>query len=231
MLKVIFFDIDNTLLSFSGYVKESMREGFRKFGLPEYEEWMFPIFERINNRLWQKIERGELSFDRLLQIRWNLIFNELGILFDGSVFEAFFRDCLFDSAIPEEGAMELLKFLQGRYLICAASNGPYLQQVNRLKKCGMLPYFSSLFISEELGSSKPSESFFAACFERLNGLGIDTVKPEEAMIIGDSLTSDILGGMQYGMKTCFYNPGSSPVPEKIRPDYTVATLLEIKKIL
>ena len=78
LLKVVLIDIDNTLLSFTGYVKEAMREGFSFFGLKPYTEDMFPVFERINNSLWRQIEQGTLSFEELEKCRWNLIFKELG---------------------------------------------------------------------------------------------------------------------------------------------------------
>ena len=85
-----------------------------------------------------------------------MISEALGIDADGVKFEAYFRDCLFDSAIPVEGALSLLEYLKKKHVLCAASNGPYRQQVNRLKVGGMLPYFSDLFISEEIGAEKPS---------------------------------------------------------------------------
>lgn len=85
MIQVVLIDIDNTLLSFSGYVKEAMRDGFAQYGLKPYTEAMFPVFERINNSLWEQIEQGTLSFEELTEIRWNLIFHALGISFDGRI--------------------------------------------------------------------------------------------------------------------------------------------------
>ena len=79
MIKVVFIDIDNTLLSFTGYVKEAMKEGFSHFGLKPYTEAMFPVFERINNSLWRQLEQGTLSFEELTECRWDLILKELGI--------------------------------------------------------------------------------------------------------------------------------------------------------
>lgn len=231
MIKAVFLDIDNTLLSFEEYVKESMKTGFERFGLPPYEEGMFPVFERINNELWRQIEQGTLTLRQLQQIRWNHIFQALGIEGDGIAFEQYFRDCLFESAILEPGAMELLDHLKGRYMLCAASNGPYEQQVNRLRVGGMLPYFSHLFISEKIGVSKPAATFFDACFRELNRDGEETIRPSEVMMIGDSLTSDIAGGIAAGMKTCFYNRKFSIVPEGMAPDYVVNSLEDISNIL
>lgn len=231
MLKVILFDIDNTLLSFDEYVKEAMKSGFKKFEICEYSDGMFDIFNQINTGLWQQIEKGKITLNELEEIRWNMIFEHLGVSGDGAAFEKFFRDCLFESAIPENGAVELLGYLHGGYVLCAASNGPYHQQVNRLKISGMLPFFSDLFISEEIGCSKPSEEFFDACLKRLNSRMKQNILPEEIMIIGDSLSSDIAGGINYGLKTCYYNPHMKAIPCELKPDYVVTTLKEIKNIL
>ncbi len=231
MIKVILFDIDNTLLSFSEYVKETMKTGFKKFDIATYTDEMFSVFNKINSGLWQSIEKGELDFKELQKIRWNMIFEALGLSADGVAFEKYFRECLFESAIPEKNAMEILEYLHGKYTLCVASNGPYLQQKNRLKICGMLPYFSDLFISEEIGHSKPSREFFDTCMNRLNSKAQQPLEPCEVMIIGDSLTSDMAGGIQSGMQTCFYNPENKPIPCGMKLDYVVASLKEIKNIL
>ncbi len=231
MLKVILFDIDNTLLSFDEYVKESMKNGFKKFEIGIYEDEMFYIFNQINTGLWQAIEKGEIDFKELQKKRWNMVFECLKISADGEAFEKYFRECLFESAIPIDGAIELLEYLRGKYTLCVASNGPYLQQVNRLKISGMLPYFSDLFISEEIGSSKPSERFFKTCIDRLNLKSEQEILPCEIMIIGDSLSSDMVGGIQFGMQTCFYNPDKKSVPCEMNLNYNVTSLKEIKNIL
>lgn len=123
-MKAIFIDIDNTLLDFDAYVRESMRAGFARFGLRPYEPWMYDIFVRENDKLWQAIERSELTFARLQEIRWNTVFRALGIEADGIAFERYFREALHESAIPVPGAHELLERLHGRFLLCAASNRP-----------------------------------------------------------------------------------------------------------
>ncbi len=231
MLKVILFDVDNTLLSFDEYVKESMKNGFEKFKIGTYEDGMFSVFNQINTGLWQQLEKGELDFEELQEKRWNMIFECLGISYDGVAFEKYFRECLFESAIPESGAMELLEYLHGKYILCVASNGPYAQQVNRLKISGLLPYFSDLFISEEIGSSKPSEKFFNTCINRLNAKSEQKIQPCEMMIIGDSLSSDMAGGIQSGMQTCYYNPGKKSIPCGMKLQYHVSSLKEIETIL
>lgn len=231
MIKVVLFDIDNTLLSFSGYVKEAMREGFSRFSLTPYSDAMFPVFERINNALWQQLEQGTLTFEELTARRWNLIFQALGIDFDGTVFEAYFRERLFYSAVPEDGAADLLEYLHRKYTLCVASNGPYEQQMNRLRVGKMDHYFSYFFISSQIGAQKPGKAFFDYCFNVLRGSAFPGLTPEEAMIIGDSVSSDISGGSDYGLRTCLYQKNPVPSFDTSGADYVVSSLAEIKNIL
>lgn len=204
-MKAVFIDIDNTLLDFDEYVRDTMKTGFRHFDLKPYEPYMYDVFTRENGMLWHRIEQGELTFAELEKIRWNIIFDKLGIDFDGPVFEKYFRRALNDSAIPVDGAYEMLEALREKEcLICAASNGPYDQQLRRLEIADMLRYFDHVFISEKIGASKPSEDFFEHAFSVINSSREDAVMPHETVMIGDSLSSDIAGGRQYGMKTCWY---------------------------
>ena len=161
-MPVIFIDIDNTLLDFDAYIRQTMAEGFAHFGLRPYEPYMEEVFHRENGKLWHQIEAGTLTFRELEQIRWNNVFRALQIDFDGPVFEKYFRTALYDSAIPVDGAMELLRALHGSYTLAVASNGPYEQQLHRLELAGMKPYFDWFFVSEKLGVSKPAAAFFPA---------------------------------------------------------------------
>ena len=231
MIQVVLIDIDNTLLSFSGYVKETMREGFALYGLKPYTEAMFPVFERINNGLWAQIEQGTLSFEELTQIRWNLIFHALGISFDGQIFERYFREKLFSSAVPEPGSVELLEYLSHRYRLCVASNGPYEQQVNRLRLGNMYDFFTHFFVSSQIGAQKPSAAFFDFCFKELRSSGFPNLVPEETIIIGDSLSSDIAGGAGYGMHTCLYQKQPAPALDTSKAEHIVRSLAEIQQIL
>ena len=235
MIRVLFIDIDNTLLDFDGYVRETMKKGFQKFDLKPYTEEMFPVFRRINTELWQEIEEGKLTLAELTKIRWSRILETLNIDFDGIRFEDYFREGLFHSAIPIDGAMEMLSYLEKRYLLCAASNGPYEQQRNRLKKAGMDPFFSHFFISERIGVSKPAEAFFTRSIQELNEAlihrGEDPATPSEIMIIGDSLTSDMAGGQKSGLKTCLFDRERKYKKENLAVDHIICDLREVSSIL
>lgn len=225
MIKAVLLDIDDTLLDFARCAERSMAAGFQDFGL-SYDPAMFAVFQRINNGLWAQIETGDITREELFAVRWNRIFEVLGIRSDGPAFEKRFLHHLEESAVPVDGAGKLVAYLAPRYMLCAASNGPHLQQVRRLEKAGMTPGITHVFTSQLLEAEKPSPAFFQRCFERLSGIA-----PEETMMIGDSLTADMAGAKAYGMQTCWYAPHAPkemPVP---RPDHIVTSLAEITAIL
>ncbi len=225
MIQAVLIDIDNTLLDFDAYVQTTMRDGFETFGIGPYEEPMFDVFTRVNNGLWHQIEKGTLTFGELTKVRWNRVFEALGIECDGPAFETYFRACLKDSAIPVEGAFEMLEYLNGRYVLGVASNGPYEQQLNRLKKGKMYPYFSHYFISEKIGASKPSEQFFSHCLEELG------IAPHNIMMIGDSLTSDMAGAIACGMKTCYFDKNKRGVTTDLKLDHRIDSLKAVESFM
>ena len=223
MIKAIFIDIDGTLLDFEACVEESMRLGLEEKGI-EYKPEMLETFHRINNVFWERIEQGTLTFEELLEIRWKTVFEELGINLDGPEFETYFRGRLHESAIPMEGSFEVLEYLGAKYRLFAASHGPDEQQKNRLAKAGMSGYFEEIFTSEKIGAEKPSGEFFEYCFDK-----IGDIKPEESVMLGDSLTSDMKGGNSFGMKTLWLNLKGK---EKLAwVDYEIKSLDEVKEII
>lgn len=225
MIKAVLIDIDNTLLDFDAYVQTTMRDGFEKFGIGPYNDAMFEVFTRVNSDLWHQIEEGTLTFQELTKVRWDRVFKALGIESDGPAFETYFRACLADSAIPVDGAFAMLDYLKGRYVLGVASNGPYEQQLNRLRKGHMFDYFSHYFVSEKIGASKPSEKFFSFCLQELQ------LPPDQIMMIGDSLTSDMAGAVACGMQTCFFDKHKAGKTNGLPLDHKVESLDAIKTFL
>jgi YjjG family noncanonical pyrimidine nucleotidase len=224
MIKTIFIDIDNTLLDFNESSKLCIKQAFHEQDLPVNEN-TFTTFKTINDGLWLKIEKGELDRPGLHKIRFNLVLDALGLKGDGCLIEKRFREILFDTAVAVDGAKDLLKYLSSKYKVYAASNAIYLQQINRLTKTEMLEYLSDLFISEKLGVTKPSKEFFDVCIKGAN------TKIEETVMIGDSLSADIIGAKKYGLTTVWYNHNKEDVANAKCADYIVNSLQEIKQIL
>ena len=223
MIKAILLDVDNTLLDFNKCACAAMLDAARDFSLALPED-AFATFRRINDALWREIEEQTLTPEELYRIRWALIFQELGIDFDGPTFEARFYHYLTTSAEKVDGADELMAYLQGKYTLCIASNAPCQQQVQRMEKAGYLPYLRHFFISEDIGAAKPSPRFFEACLAALAPL-----QPHEVLMIGDSLTADIAGARACGIRTCWYRHGSDR--DGSIADYCVADLRDICRIL
>lgn len=225
MIRTILIDIDNTLLDFNKCAASSMAGAFQEFGLT-YRQEMFPVFLEINDYLWREIEQSQLTREGLHHIRWPWIFDKLGISADGIAFERRFCALLFDSHEPVEGALELLQYLSGKYAVYAASNASTAQQKNRLALAGLLPYIRDLFVSQEIGSPKPSKAFFEACLRRLG----DPPK-DEILLIGDSLTADMQGGVDFGIRTCWYNHNHASHDIPLPVDYIADHLPEIQTFL
>ena len=230
MIKVVFIDIDNTLLSFEEYVKWAMKNGFEHFGFKPYEPYMFDVFHEINMGFWHRHEKGEITFDDIQRERWGKVFEALGIVGDGVKFEEYFRTKIYDNAILEPHAKEMLEYLHGKYILATASNGPFEQQLHRLEVGDIRKYFDFVFVSEDIGVQKPDKAFFERCFERMKESGVNCA-PKEAIIIGDSLTSDMAGGINAGMHTCYFTRGQQIDNKPSGVEHVVRTLDEIKNIL
>lgn len=223
MKRVIFLDIDDTLLDFSLSAQQAMQTGFEEFSLP-FSAQAWESFNRINNTLWQMLERGELTAEGLFARRWNDIFSVLGLTADGKAFERRFLALLHTTAIPVEGAQSLCAYLAQRYTLCAASNAFHDQQINRLSIAGLMPYFSHVFVSETLGYRKPQKEFFDACLAHLGH-----VQAEDCVMIGDSPTADIAGGRAAGMQTILFDRSGSAAADAA--DAVVHSLAEITALL
>ena len=225
MITTVFIDIDNTLLDFDVCATYAMSKGLEKYG-KHYENGLFECFKKINDNLWRRIEDGTLTKDGLKKIRWNLVFDAFGIKgIDGPEFEDIFHDFLAVSAEPVSGAHELLTYLCGKYKLFATSNGPFKQQDFRLEKADMKKYFSGLFISEAVGAMKPSKEYFDYCIENANA------RKDEIVLIGDSLTADIAGGRNAGIKTVWFNRNGKTNDTDMNFDAVTNSLFEIESII
>lgn len=233
MIKVVLIDIDNTLLDFNKSAQRAMELAADELGVT-FETDIYSIYKRINSILWQALERGEITMERIFAIRWNIIFEEAGIDFDGEVFEACYRKNLYDSAVPIEGARELLEYLSRKYVVCAASNGVWAQQVNRLKNAGLSDYLGAVYTSDVMGFQKPTRAFFRECLKKASCLlGEDKlpVWSGESVMIGDSLTADINGIRDYGIEPIWYDFENTGQEPEYKDCKIVHSLLEIKDIL
>ena len=224
MIKAVILDVDNTLLDFNLSAELAIKDGFSELEL-HFSDRVMPEFLRLNEILWHKIEKKEMTREDLHAVRWKTIFSALGINADGLKMEQLFLKYLKEHAIPVDGAVDLVKYLAKKYRLFTASNAPYLQQVNRLTISGIMPYIEKIMSFESQGIYKPQKEFFAQCLTE-----ILPAKQDEIVLIGDSLTADMRGGRDIGVTTVWFNPTGKTAPDGLC-DFTVKSLSEIKNIL
>ena len=223
--KILLIDLDNTLIDFNECARHSIINAFDELGFT-YTEKVFETFICENVKIWKRLEKGEITKPQLRANRWNIILGKLGIDFDGTVIEEMFENGVARGAYPVDGAYDLLDYLYGKYQMYIVSNGFRFVQESRLKIGDFEKYFDGVFVSEDIGIPKPAKEFFDYCFESLNN-----PSKSEIMLIGDSISADITGGINYGLDTIWFNKNNEPLPENIAPTYTVRSLEEIKNIL
>lgn len=221
---VVFIDIDDTLLDFTKCANDAIKSACNKFGVP-YTTTLVDTFHPINLDLWHRLEKKEVTKEKLFDTRFQIVFDKLGIKADGIAFETAFRENFHESAILVDGARDLLEYLRSKYKVYVASNASMHQQTNRMKKAELDGYIDGYFVSEEIGFPKPQKEFFDACFKVL-----PDVKPQDVVMIGDSLSADIKGACEYGLKTIWYNHRNEPTSD-VKCDYIVSRLSEVKNIL
>ena len=227
MITTVLWDVDNTLLDFQAAERAAVRTLFNEFGLGECTDEMIRRYSAINEIWWQRLERNEITKPQVLVGRYEQFFSEIGI--DPGLAPAFnerYQLCPGDTIVYRDDSLELIKSLRGKVRQYVVSNGTVVAQSKKLRLSGLGALMDGVFLSEELGVEKPNAGFFDRVFER-----IAPADRLETVIVGDSLTSDIRGGISYGIRTCWYNPGKKPVPAGWVIDYVISDLHEILPIL
>lgn len=221
----LFFDLDNTLLDFTWAEKRALSRAFREVGLEPTPE----ILERyrvINIRQWELLENGKLTREQVLLSRYEILFREFSIQASAKAVGDRYEELLQDGYRFIPGAQELLDLLRDRARLYIISNGSAKVQAARIASSGIGPCFEGIFISENLGVDKPSPAYFHRCLT-----SIPDFDPSFALVIGDSLTSDIRGGINAGLRTCWLNPEGKPHGPDITPDFEIRQLSELPALL
>ena len=225
MFEFVFLDLDDTLLDFHKAEAIAVARALRESGVEPTPE-RIRRYSQINVLHWQMLERGELTRAQVLVRRFETLFRELGVEADAAHCQELYEEYLCIGHYFMDGAQELLEYLKPKYRLFLASNGTARVQDARLKSSGIGPYFEDVFISQRMGADKPTPEFFSRSFARIPGFN-----PERALIVGDSLTSDIRGGNNAGISTCWFNPRGLAPMEGIRVDYEIRALGELRQIL
>lgn len=224
-MKYLFFDLDDTLLDFHKAEAWALRQALRRSGV-EPTDAIAARYSEINQSQWELLEEQKITRQQVLVRRFQLLFQELGVNASCEKTQECYENMLAKGHDFMPGAQELLETLKGKYEMYLVSNGTAMVQDARLRDSGMEQYFKGIFISERVGVDKPQKEFFDRSFA-----AIPVFDPGQAMIIGDSLTSDIRGGNNAGIQTCWYNPKHKPRRADIHVDYEISELMALPKLL
>ena len=224
MIKFIFLDLDDTILDFHRSEAVALRKTLQSLNVNPTDE-VIARYSEINLAHWKALERRELTREQVLTGRFRQLFEELGMNVSPNVAQSLYEKNLSESHFFIDGAPRLLMTLSQKYPLYIVSNGTTLVQTSRIASSGIGRYFKGIFLSQQLGADKPQIEFF----ERATGQ-IEGYKPEESIILGDSLTSDMQGGINAGMHTCWFNPHHRERGD-ITPEFEIADLAEFDNVL
>ena len=226
MVKDILFDLDDTLFDFHADERAALEKTFASLHIP-LDEAVCARYSEINKAQWKALELGEITRAQVKLRRFQLLFAELGYEPEQAAQAAkTYHERLAEDFHYIDGAPELLEELNGNYRMFLVSNGNLSVQEGRLAKSGISRYFDDIFISEVLGAEKPNRRFFELAFDRI--LDFD---PEQAVIVGDSLTSDIKGGINAGVRTIWFNPKGMAAEPGIPADHEIQNLKDLPELL
>lgn len=219
----LLFDADDTLFDFPRAEANALRWTLESLGLPASPDY-FEIYARCNLAVWKEFERGLLTSLELRAKRFRLFFDEVGITADPeTVSPLYLRNlALGTDLLPH--AEEVIRFLRPRFHLGLVTNGLADVQRPRLARSALADCFEAVFISEEIGAAKPARAYFDAVFK-----AIGNPPKSEVLILGDSLTSDMRGGIDYGIDTCWYNPDGKTTDLPVT--FQIASLNELHRQL
>lgn len=221
----LLFDADGTLFDYDRAEAVALKESFKLFNLP-FDLTSSDTYRQVNSAVWADFEQGKITVTQLRTLRFKRLFTALNIDMDAEVFSTAYLDQLSARGDLIPGTEAIVEACYGRYQLMIITNGLKDVQRKRLAHTNLGKYFVDIIISDEIGSAKPDNKIFDVAFARMgNPLRADV------LIIGDSLTSDMQGGVNYGIDTCWYNPQQRPLSNGLPLTYQIQQLAELKTIL
>ena len=225
MIEFLFLDLDDTILDFHKAERIALSGTIRSFGIEPTEE-VLGRYHVINKWHWEQLELGTMTRAEVLLGRFAILFEERKLPVDPEAVARAYEKNLGIGHWFLPGAEEAVDALSKKYRLFLASNGTASVQQGRMTSANLYRFFEKVFVSQEIGHNKPSKAYFDGCFAQ-----IPDFDPAKAMIVGDSLSSDIQGGINAGIKTCWVNPAHAPAKEGIQPDYEIEALHQLPALL
>lgn len=226
MLDTVLWDIDGTLMNFKKSESAALKKALGDAGYCVSDEEV-SLYSEINASCWRRYEKGELDYNGIFTCRFKEFFEKINRTFNAEAINDVYRKCLGEIYFLEEGATDVMEKIRAlgirQYIV---TNGYAETQMKKATSSGLLDIADGIFISGIIGSPKPEKRFFDVCFEE-----IGNVNKEKTVIIGDSLTSDIKGGINAGILTCLYDPEQAAEIADVKPDYQITSLYEALEIV
>lgn len=223
---VILFDADETLFDFKKSEKEAFKNTMIEFGIDYDENYHLKIYQDINTAIWKEFEEGLITQSTLKIERFARLATRLEMTFDAQEFSTCYMKHLANASFLYEGALELVQTLSKVCTLSIITNGLTDVQTKRIGESVIAPYFKDIIISETVKVSKPDAKIFELALSRLNHENKSSV-----LMVGDSLSSDIQGGINFGIDTCWYNSTGLAHTKNISPTYEVANFEQLKAIV
>ncbi len=225
-LSWLLFDIDNTLLDFNSASKKAFFRACENFKV-ECNDELYYRYKKINTSVWEEFERGDISAIALRSLRFERFFTSEKINPCAPLeFNSSYLSNLIDASEYYENVPEMLTKWSAQYKLSIVTNGLKEVQRARLEKLDLSKYFDSIVVSDEIGHAKPSKEYFDYTFNSIE----NTPPKSETLIIGDSLMSDILGGINAGIKTCWVHHGRKNEAE-LSIDYEIENIQSLPSLL
>jgi 5'-nucleotidase len=217
----VLFDADETLFHFDAFA--GLKLMFSKLNV-DFTENDYAEYQTINKPLWVHYQNGAITAEELQCQRFNAWGIKLNI--QPKQLNTAFLDAMAEICRPLDGVVNLLAALKGKVKLGIITNGFTALQQLRLEKTGLKDYFEFLIVSEEVGFAKPHKNIFNHALTIMGNPPLD-----EVLMVGDTAESDILGGKNAGIHTCWLNSMAKTAPAHITPHYQVSTIVELEKLL
>ena len=225
MIEYLFLDLDDTILDFHKAEQVALSKTLRDFGI-DPTETVLSRYHVINKWHWEQLELGKMTRDQVQTGRFRVLFAELGVAADPAAVTARYMENLSVGHYFLPGAEETVELLSKKYRLFLASNGTASVQKGRMTSANLYRFFEQVFVSEEIGHNKPAKEYFETAFARIPGFD-----PRKALMVGDSLSSDIKGGNNAGIRTCWVNPGHQSANPEIPADFEIEALARLPELL
>jgi YjjG family noncanonical pyrimidine nucleotidase len=217
----LLFDADGTLFDYDRAERAALEQTLGQIGV-SFDPGHLATYRRINQALWQGVEKGEITPGVVKVRRFELWLEAIQVAHSPAAFSASYLQCLANCSELLEDADDVLGALHGKYRIAILTNGLKEVQRGRLARSAIRHHISDIIISEEVGFAKPAKEYFDKAFARLGH-----PSKREVLMIGDGWASDIQGAVQYGIDACWYNPGRKPRPANDEITREIASLREL----